>query len=322
MAQPIQVLYIAGSGRSGSTLLSRLLGQVEGIVNVGQAAFHYFGKCPPIPCGCGEQVEDCRFWRDIPADSELQKFGQEFFRKRHFAKFAPTNYAASTKARELIFSMGDLYRSIAEKTGAEAIVDCSKNPARAYALSRAPGVRLWVVHLIRSPYGVASSWSQAKSYLSQIPAWRAALSWNFINLFTELLAGPRLVGQWTIRYEDLIAKPRMFVEAIASAVLGRGADCSFLQGHRVTMKTQHMLAGNPDVFQGSELIIEERHAVLPSRTNLAVLAITFPLALRYGYIWPHASWLAPIRFPFNYELLKAKDAPPSSKRQIVSLPRG
>ena|SRR5579863_6537839 len=292
MAEPIQVLYIAGSGRSGSTLLARLLGEVEGIANVGQAAFHYFGKCPPIPCGCGAQVQDCRFWQDIPANSGMQEFGQEFFRKRHFARLALTNNCCDAGAQELISSMSELYRSIAAKTGAWAIVDCSKNPARAYALSRAPGVRLSVIHLIRSPHGVVESWSRAKKYLSQVPAWRAALSWNFVNPFIELFTSSRLVGKWTIRYEDLIAAPKAFVATIASALLGRSADCSFLQGHRATVKVQHMLAANPDIFRGSDLVIEQR---LPSHTNFVASAMTFPLALRYGYVWPNSSWLAPVR---------------------------
>ena len=200
MAQPIHVLFIAGSGRSGSTMLSRLLGEVDGVVSVGEAALHYFRKCPPVPCGCGAQVRDCLFWKDISIPPGTQDFGHQFLRIRQFLRLASARHASSPEVRNLILSMRDLYRSIAEKTGAKVVVDCSKNPAVAYALSFAPGVRLSVLHLIRSPQGVADSWRQPKGYLSRAPGWRMALKWNLSNLFAELIAGWKPAHHWTIRY--------------------------------------------------------------------------------------------------------------------------
>jgi hypothetical protein len=35
--QTVKILYIAGATRSGSTLLSRLLGEIDGFINVGEA---------------------------------------------------------------------------------------------------------------------------------------------------------------------------------------------------------------------------------------------------------------------------------------------
>src|SRR6266496_1096688 len=109
---------------------------------------------------------------------------------------------------------------------------------------------------------------------------------------------------WTIRYEDLTENPKMFVEAIAAEVLGRPIPCSFLQGNRAAVKVQHILAGNPDKLERSDLVIEKRNPVLPRTTNLAVSLLTFPLTLRYGYVWAHNRWLAPIRFPFADEFQK------------------
>src|SRR6266496_515614 len=213
MAQSIQVLYIAGSGRCGSTMLSCLLGEIEGFVNVGEAALHFFMKCPPIPCGCGARVQDCSFWKDVPANRRVQEFGQEFFRVRHVPKRAlKGHFGGSKEVQDLIRSMHDLYQSIAEKTGARVIVDSSKNPVVAYALSRVPGIRLSVIHLIRSPQGVVSSWLRPKGYLSIAPAWRVALSWSLVNPFAERIAGWQPAHHWTIRYEDLTENPKMFVE--------------------------------------------------------------------------------------------------------------
>jgi hypothetical protein len=321
MSPPTEVLYITGSGRSGSTMLSRLLGEVDGVVNVGEAASHYFKKSTPVPCGCGASVRDCLFWKRIPINRRAQEFGHQFLRIRHITKLALADHTSGSKVRNLVLSMHDLYRTIAEKTGARVVVDTSKNPAVAYALSRTPGVRLSVIHLIRAPQGVADSWRRPKGYLSPAPAWRVSLKWTLVNPFAELIAGWQPAHHWTIRYEDLTENPRMFVEAIAAAVLGGPADCSFLQGNRAAVRAQHILAGNPDKLERSDVVIEKRHPVLPRRTSFVVSLLTFPLTLRYGYIWPCTPWLAPVRLSFAYDFQKRRDIPLSSGRQTASLPR-
>jgi hypothetical protein len=302
-------------------MLSRLLGEIEGFVNVGEAALHFFMKCPPIPCGCGAKVEDCSFWKDIPADRGVQEFGQEFFRARHVAKLALTERHSSSQVRSLILSMRDLYRSIAEKTGAKVVVDSSKNPAVPYLLSTVPGIELSVIHLIRAPQGVADSWRRPKGYLSMTPAWRVSLKWTLVNPFAESIAWWQPAHLWTIRYEDLIESPKMFVEAIAATVLGHPADCSFLQGNRAAVGVQHILAGNPDKLVRSDFVIEKRDPVLPRPTSFLVSLLTFPLMLRYGYIFQGAPWLAPIRFPFAYEFVGNRIALLPPEQQSVSFPQ-
>jgi hypothetical protein len=302
-------------------MLSRLLGEVEGFVNVGEAALHFFMKCPPIPCGCGASVRDCSFWKDIPVNRSVQEFGQEFFRMRHVARLALADQTRSSKEGALILSMRDLYRCIAEKTGAKVVVDSSKNPAIAYALSRAPGVRLSVIHLIRAPQGVADSWRRPKGYLSMAPAWRVSLKWTLVNPFAELIASWRPAHHWTIRYEDLTEDPKIFVEAIAAEVLGRPTTCSFLQGNRAAVQVQHILAGNPDKLDRSALVIDKRRPALPSGTNFLVSLLTFPMMLRYGYLFGRAPWLAPIRFPFEYEFLEHRNLSLVPRREVVSLPQ-
>jgi hypothetical protein len=301
-------------------MLSRLLGEIGGFVNVGEAALHFFMKCPPIPCGCGAEVQDCSFWKNIPANRRVQEFGQEFFRARHVAKLALADHIHSSEVRNLIVSMRDLYQSIAENAGAKVVVDSSKNPAVPCLLSRVPGVRLSVIHLIRAPQGVADSWRRPKGYLSTAPAWRVSLKWALVNPFAEFIAWWQPAHHWTIRYEDLAENPRMFVESIAAAVLGRPADCSFLQGNRAAVRVQHILAGNPDKLERSDVVIEKRNPVLPRRTDFLVSLLTFPLMLRYGYIFQTAPWLAPIRFPFAYEFMGNRNALLAPERQIVSLP--
>jgi hypothetical protein len=58
--------YIAGPGRSGSTLLDITLGQADGFVSVGELRNIWargFGE--DWPCGCGLPVRRCPFWSAV-----------------------------------------------------------------------------------------------------------------------------------------------------------------------------------------------------------------------------------------------------------------
>ena len=61
----VNILYIAGYGRSGSSILARLLAQQAGIVSLGE--FHMaprkFGE--NAICSCGEPLSDCEFWAGL-----------------------------------------------------------------------------------------------------------------------------------------------------------------------------------------------------------------------------------------------------------------
>src|SRR5499427_9656408 len=60
------VVYIAGSGRSGSTMLERVLGEIPGFVNVGELIdlFRHVARHGER-CGCGELFADCPFWTSV-----------------------------------------------------------------------------------------------------------------------------------------------------------------------------------------------------------------------------------------------------------------
>src|SRR5262252_9835277 len=60
------VLYIAGSGRSGSTLLERALGEIPGFVNVGELIDLYRRVAEHGErCGCGQEFARCPFWSRV-----------------------------------------------------------------------------------------------------------------------------------------------------------------------------------------------------------------------------------------------------------------
>ena len=62
------IVYIAGSGHSGSTLLDRMLGQHPEIAALGE--IHRFSLAlhrqeGPFRCDCGETIRECGFWQEV-----------------------------------------------------------------------------------------------------------------------------------------------------------------------------------------------------------------------------------------------------------------
>ena len=63
-----QLVYIAGSGHSGSTLLDRLLGSQPNISALGEIHRYSLGLNrfeTPFSCDCGLALKDCAFWREV-----------------------------------------------------------------------------------------------------------------------------------------------------------------------------------------------------------------------------------------------------------------
>ena len=60
------VLFIAGWGRSGSTLLDRMLGQVPGVFSAGELRDIWErGVREDRLCGCGQPFRECAVWRKV-----------------------------------------------------------------------------------------------------------------------------------------------------------------------------------------------------------------------------------------------------------------
>ncbi len=64
----LKVFYIAGCGRSGSTLLGHLLGQLEGFTTLGEIPYLWDRSLRDNRlCGCGRPFAECRLWQPVVA---------------------------------------------------------------------------------------------------------------------------------------------------------------------------------------------------------------------------------------------------------------
>src|SRR6185312_6340404 len=168
--RPLRVIYIAGDGRSGSTLLDRLIGAYPGVFSCGELGNLLQSTASSEQlCACGDRAQACGFWHEVLrrwsvmvpdfTEREYRGLQRRYERLRHLLH--PHHDQALTLddprfARYAEYT-GALFNAIADLSGATVIVDSSKSPARALALSRIPGLEVRMLHLVRDVRGVAYS---------------------------------------------------------------------------------------------------------------------------------------------------------------------
>jgi glycosyltransferase involved in cell wall biosynthesis len=302
------IVFIAGAGRSGSTLLERALGAIPGFVNVGELIDIFRRDAPRKErCGCGQAFATCPFWEGVGKrtldhwDSEqlaaVQRLKGRISRQRHLPRLLAMPLAGRSFRADVATygtSYARLYQAIAAEADAACVVDASKWPVQALALARA-GLDVRVVHLIRDVRGVAHSLGKRgvarphalseKDVMWTKRPMAAAVRWVTYQSQVELLP---LCGVpvTRVRYEDFVCQPRHTVEQ-ALADLGlpcRPAQLEHLRYGGVTLGPSHGIAGNPSRFRYGEIALhvdEAWRAQMSRRDRILVTAIGLPLLVRY-----------------------------------------
>jgi hypothetical protein len=310
-AHPVRVLYIAGSGRSGSTILERILGNTSGFVSVGEVRrFWEFVSSPDRLCGCGEKMEACGFWRqildagEIPRDIVLEHapIAARLDRMMN-APFLALGFPRSRQIPEsLVTWTGRLYRSIRDRAGGSIIVDSSKSAAHLHVLLRVPALELHVLHLVRDPRAYVYAQTKRRKpeqraggtrvTMRSLPLGLAVVAWITENVFSTRW-GKNAAGYARMRYEDFVARPADTLDATLSQLglpdvtrpeLGRGP---------LTLGPTHSVAGNPNRLEtGPVILTEDREWMtkMPGLTRAALGVAFLPWMGRYGYsLTPEAS---------------------------------
>lgn len=312
---PVRVLYIVGCGRSGSTLLARMLGQVAGFTSIGELRHIAFtgalsGSDQEL-CGCGSSYASCPFWREVGhavygdglAEREsLQALRQAVDRIR----YVPWMLGCPSPSRytRLLQQYGEiqarLYRAVYAAGGNGLVVDASKDISTLYLLKHVPGVEVvGVVHLVRDVRGVCFSWSKKvvrpefldrKVYMRRLRPARTAGYWLYSNALAEMsrLVYPRYM---LLRYEDLIDSPRHWIRQICELGGAHSPDLSFIDDGAVRLHSRsHMASGNPSRFERGTVVLRtdiEWRSAMSSFNRRVATALALPLLIRYGYVGRH-----------------------------------
>jgi hypothetical protein len=301
----IKVLFIGGYGRSGSTLLERVLGEIDGFFPAGELR-HVFreGYLQNRLCGCGVPFRECPFWRRVTdrAFGGMESFdAAELIRVKErvdrFWRIPSLTWSLGGRERraELVAyaaRLRSMYEAIASITGAGVIVDSSKDVSHGYVLNAiGPPVEPYVCHLVRDSRACAHSWARPKfnpgngREMQRYGPLRASAEWVAINALTGLQrrVNPRYRK---LRYDELAADPEASLRGLLELLGEEGRALPLIDGRRVNGGPRHTVAGNPDRFRRGEIEIrpdEGWRGRMPEANRALVTALTWPLLQRYGF---------------------------------------
>lgn len=305
-----RVLFLGGLGRSGTTLLERILGGLPGAVPVGEVVHLWKrGVVADELCGCGEHFGCCPFWQAVGRQAfggwdqvdveRVEQLRARVDRTRRIPVLMSSRLRRGTAAAVVEYSnvYRRVYEAAAAVAGGQVVIDSSKHASLAFCLSRAAGIDLRVVHVVRDSRAVAYSWTREvrrpeadntdPGMTRYTPSTTAAL-WNGHNIAFDLLRlrGARVL---LLRYEDLVADPTTSIRAVATfaGLEFPGAQATDLAQGSVYLDGSHTVAGNPMRFSTGWVRIRPDDAW---RTHLGtsdrrrVTALTAPMLARYGYL--------------------------------------
>jgi hypothetical protein len=307
ITEKIKVVYILGEGRSGTTLLDRLLGQIDGFLSTGEVRLIWKrGFAEDLLCGCEEPFKDCPFWSRVVQHGfgsaeqiDVQRMlglDASLLRTRRIPQLVlpgqRTRYGQELAAYTQV--LGKLYRAIREVSGTRLIVDSSKSVLYSLVLNRLRDIDLHVVHLVRDSRAVAYS-LQRKRVRPEVyqkvtfmhTASPSATAWNWMQVNTLTHVVRPLYKHYTfLRYEDLVADPSAVLARLCTAVGEPRAALEFLAQRKAYLEPNHTIAGNPMRFSIGPVEIRqdvEWKEKMARGQKFLVSALTLPLLLRYGY---------------------------------------
>ena len=303
------VVFVAGVGRSGSTLLETLLGSLPGWIGVGETMhLPERGLRENQRCGCGAAFFDCAFWSEVGQRAfggwdrvdvaDWIGLASRVDRNRNLPLLLrPTlSRAFAADHARLVERLGSLLLGAAEAAEADVVVESSKHPS--YGLLLAADRRLDVrfVHVVRDSRGVAYSWTKKVQrpeitdrveFMPTYPPAQIALRWLAWNAALSLVGARRSLPSFRVRYEDFVTDPKRVVQQVA-AFAGRAVDDWIVEGllERGTASSQHSVAGNPMRFGTGPIQLrrdEQWRVELRPRDRALVTGFTAPMLRSYGY---------------------------------------
>lgn len=312
MSTETKVVFIIGAQRGGTTVLGRVLGQLEGFVFAGEV--RNLWRAVEERCTCGSRVCDCPLWSPVLAAvlkersaAQVAEWQDRHLPSRH--SWMSAIRLAWRRQRPLPSGsdlarygsvLTDLYAQIAAVSDADVVVDASKHPNDALLLTRLHGVAPYFVQIVRDPRGSAYSAQRRKERRAvRTPelsppstssrtreAARVTVNWTTRHLAGEGIR--RLVGadrSMMLSYEDFVARPEAALAQVAQLVGDRPRQLPEFRGRSIALPDAHGPGSSKKLREGNLTLRHDDRWL--SDFGIAEARVTtalgWPLMRRYGY---------------------------------------
>lgn len=308
--RPLKVLSVVGAGRSGTTILASILGEIDGFASAGELRWLWERAVrDQKPCGCERVATECPVWSPVisrtlallasevpPRTLEDLIRAQHELRSRRSVARTIRGVGAGASDWESLELVREATRSaveaFAEVTDSPVVVDTSKRPLDAAVLAGMDDISHYVLHIVRDPRAVVHSWRRKKTFTAEgrtrEMGTRGLAStvrrWSENSVSAEHLRRKLPSSRWMyMAYEDFAAEPRAWVDRIVSFV-GEDGRGPFLDERTVLLNPNHIVVGNPSRFTTGRVTIrtdDEWRRSMPRRDQMIVNLLTLPVRARF-----------------------------------------
>ncbi|MCO8146816.1 sulfotransferase [Rhodovulum tesquicola] len=220
-----RILAVSGSDRSGGTLLSLLLSQGPGVVNLGPSCHLPAAWRDAAACSCGRSVRDCAFHAPVIAAAfgaapglrllafaeGARRFQRHADRLRDWHEPGPQEVLRERHAAFLA-RLKALLEAAAATSGADCLIETSRQPWMALALALVAPDDLLLLNLMRDPRAVAVAANLENG--NRRDTWANGREWRARQDRLDRWGPTRGARFKLLRYEDFAAAPETEVAAL------------------------------------------------------------------------------------------------------------
>jgi Sulfotransferase family len=283
-----KVVYVMGSGHSGSTILGVTLGNCANVFYAGELDNWLIRSGAPV-LGGSERV---RFWNAVRAGvagaEDLFGDAAKRYLERSLSLFRIHQRPVRRRLRPRYRRVAeDLYHAIARTADVTHIVDSSHFPLRARELRSLDGIDLYLIFLIRDPQSVVESFNLHVNRHDRRARILRILNTNIDLWMTHLLSvfvflrHPRN-RRMLLRHEDFLADPSGVLRHILDRV-----DCAAELPDLTSLRTGFPLFGNRLIK--SEVVALKRRISPPRRGSRMTTLLQLPWAAVFSRLRPVAA---------------------------------
>lgn len=208
-------IYIMGAGRSGSTILGIMLGNLPDCIYTGE--LHFWNIYKGIPNNDQEEVKN--FWAKVKQDfTGCEKYFDYNFYKylEYHTSFLFLPWLTKSKLiTEYLLYNSELAKRIINKSDKKIIIDSSHYPFRALMLHKNKCVDLKVIYLYRNPINVLNSFQ--KKNIEHNPK-HPLMANIYLFLVSSLSTLSYFIlprnNRIKIRFEDVLSKPDIMIKEL------------------------------------------------------------------------------------------------------------
>lgn len=303
----LRVVYLTGSGHTGSTLMAILLQAHPRIVSVGETSIKPGIRRRPDrlaaqKCSCGSRISECVFWRrvfervneqgfefgaaswnndyrlDNPLMHRLLSRHSSYRPLRRFQNWAADHLPIHHRRMQQIDRVNVAFIRAALDAGAgDVFFDTSKRTMRLSRLLKLPTLDVKVLRLVRDVRGYTAS-AKRRGYSIQA----ASRAWKQTQrVINEITLSVPAANRLTVRYEDLCADVGATMQRLHDFIGVDNVD----PFNAVNTRQHHVIGNSMRLQESIRVKLDEtwRERLSATEQN-QILEIAGPMNREFGYV--------------------------------------